>query len=154
MPHRFERFRFRLRITIFARKTMIMRPDTLIAMKRIEIVIDEEALGICSELCRARGCARVYIHQAGGRARVSRRTASGRLCPGGKKCRSDSGVRGEAGGESYYGASPPIERVWRNVPGFRLPMGNRAGGLILIVLTVPIFIRSFRGWAGCIISCA
>ena len=33
-------------------------------------------------------------------------------------------------------ASPQIERVRRNVPDFRLPVGHRAGGLILSGLHV------------------
>jgi|SRR5690242_11966378 nitrogen regulatory protein PII len=44
-----------------------MRTDTLIAMKRIEIVIDEEALGDLLELCRSvdvRGY--TFIKHAGG----------------------------------------------------------------------------------------
>ena len=46
---------------------MIMRPETLIAMKRIEIVVDEESLGDLLELCRSAGV-RGYttIKQAGG----------------------------------------------------------------------------------------
>ncbi len=46
---------------------MIMRPDTLIAMKRIEIVIEEEALSELLELCRSvdvRGY--TFIKHAGG----------------------------------------------------------------------------------------
>lgn len=46
---------------------MFMRPDTLIAMKRIEIVVDEEALGDLLGLCRTasvRGY--TFIKHAGG----------------------------------------------------------------------------------------
>ncbi len=80
---------------------MIMRPDTLIAMKRIEIVIEEEALGDLLGLCRIAGVrGYTFMKHAGGPG-ISGRKASGRLCPGRKKCSSDSGVRGEAGGESH-----------------------------------------------------
>lgn len=34
---------------------MMMRPDTLISMKRIEIVVDEEAVGDLLGLCRSAG---------------------------------------------------------------------------------------------------
>lgn len=46
---------------------MIMRPDTLITMKRIEIVVDEEALGDLLELCRTAGVrGYTFIKHAGG----------------------------------------------------------------------------------------
>jgi nitrogen regulatory protein P-II 1 len=58
---------FYYRVSIFEREAMIMRPDTLIAMKRIEIVIEEEALGDLLGLCRSvdvRGY--TFIKHAGG----------------------------------------------------------------------------------------
>src|SRR5690348_8067523 len=46
---------------------MIMRPDTLIKMKRIEIVVDEEALGDLLGLCRTAGVrGDTFIKHAGG----------------------------------------------------------------------------------------
>jgi nitrogen regulatory protein PII len=46
---------------------MIMRSDTLIAMKRIEIVIEEEALGDLLGLCRTAGVrGYTFIKHAGG----------------------------------------------------------------------------------------
>ncbi|GAB1720077.1 MAG: hypothetical protein NTAFB09_18080 [Nitrosospira sp.] len=46
---------------------MIMRPDTLIRMKRIEIVVDEEALGDLLGLCRTAGVrGYTFIKHAGG----------------------------------------------------------------------------------------
>jgi nitrogen regulatory protein PII len=46
---------------------MIMRPETLIAMSRIEIVIDEESLADLLELCRGAGVrGYTFIKQAGG----------------------------------------------------------------------------------------
>jgi nitrogen regulatory protein PII len=46
---------------------MIMRPDTLIAMKRVEIVVDEEALGGLLELLRSVGTrGYTFMKQAGG----------------------------------------------------------------------------------------
>lgn len=46
---------------------MIMRPDTLIRMKRIEIVVDEEALGDLLGLCRMAGVrGYTFIKHAGG----------------------------------------------------------------------------------------
>ena len=56
---------------------MIMRPDTLIAMKRIEIVIEEEALGDLLGLCRTAGVRGLYIHEACGGPGIAWRTASG-----------------------------------------------------------------------------
>jgi nitrogen regulatory protein PII len=46
---------------------MIMRPDTLISMKRVEIVIDEEALGDLVGLLRSAGVrGYTFIKHAGG----------------------------------------------------------------------------------------
>ncbi len=46
---------------------MIIRPDTLISMKRIEIVVDEEALGELLELLQSGGVrGYTFIKQAGG----------------------------------------------------------------------------------------
>ena len=46
---------------------MTMRPDTLISMKRVEIVIDEESLGELLDLLRTTGVrGYTFIKQAGG----------------------------------------------------------------------------------------